>query len=65
MATVSQNLSIQINIKRSVVTSYLIQAQWGQDASIVIIKSAAGCCADINKSVSFHGRVIGKIIVTA
>ena len=32
---------------------------------MVIIEAAAGCCADINKSVSFLGRVIGKIIVTA
>ena len=37
----------------------------GKDASIVIIKAAAGRCADINESVSFLGRVIGKIIVTA
>ena len=35
----------------------------GQDASIVIIKSAAGRCTAMNEAVSFHGRVIGKIIV--
>ena len=32
---------------------------------MVIIEAAAGRCTDINKSVSFLGRVIGKIIVTA
>ena len=32
---------------------------------MVIIEAAAGRCADINKSDSFLGRVIGKIIVTA
>ena len=37
----------------------------GQDASIVIIEATAGRCADINESVSFLGRVIGKVIVTA
>ena len=35
----------------------------GQDASIVIIKSAAGRCTAMNEAVSFHGRVIGNIIV--
>ena len=37
----------------------------GKDASIVIIKAVAGRCADINESVSFLGRVISKVIVTA
>ena len=37
----------------------------GKDALIVIIKATAGCCTDINESVSFLGRVIGKIIVKA
>ena len=32
---------------------------------MVIIEAAAGRCADISESVSFLGRIIGKIIVTA
>ena len=32
---------------------------------MVIIEAAAGRCADISKSVSFLGRVIGKVNVTA
>ena len=32
---------------------------------MVIIEATAGCCADINKSVSFLGRVISKVNVTA
>ena len=35
----------------------------GQDARIVKVKSAAGRCAAMNVAVSFHGRVIGKIII--
>ena len=34
----------------------------GKNALIVTIEAAAGHCADINGSVSFLGRVIGKII---
>ena len=32
---------------------------------MVIIEAVAGRWTDINRSVSFLGRVIGKIIVTA
>ena len=32
---------------------------------MVIIEAVAGRCADINESVSFLGRVIGKVNVTA
>ena len=35
----------------------------GQDAQLVIVKAAAGRCAAMNVAVSFHGRVIGKIII--
>ena len=32
---------------------------------MVIIEALAGHCADMNESVSFLGKVIGKVIVTA